>query len=243
MDGAVALAQVDDLPPAVPQDLDLDVARARDQLLDVQLRVAEGGLGFYRGGGEGFREGGGRVRNSHPPAAAARDGLYHYRVPDLVRDVQRVVFRFDGAVAARDEGDAGLGYYPAGRGLIAHVGYRFVRRADKRKVGGLACLGEVGVFREEAVAGVHGLGVRNFRGGDYARDVEVRLGGLRRADAIGLVGEADVEALRVGLAVYGHRLDAHLATGADDADGDFASVGYEYFVEQSRFTFIQITPA
>ena len=39
------------------------------------------------------------------------------------------------------------------------------------------------------------------------------------------VGEADVEALAVGGRVHGDGLDAELAAGADDADGDLAAVG------------------
>jgi hypothetical protein len=35
-----------------------------------------------------------------------------------------------------------------------------------------------------------------------------------------------VEALGVGLAIYGDGFYAGLAAGADDADGNFASVGY-----------------
>jgi hypothetical protein len=39
------------------------------------------------------------------------------------------------------------------------------------------------------------------------------------------VGEADVEALPVSRRVDGDGVDVELATGADDADGDLATVG------------------
>ena len=43
---AVALAEVDHVPPAVAEDLHLDVAGLLDELLDVDRAVAEGRLGL-----------------------------------------------------------------------------------------------------------------------------------------------------------------------------------------------------
>ena len=43
---AVALEQVDDVAVAVAEDLHLDVAGALDQLFEIDLVVAEGGLGL-----------------------------------------------------------------------------------------------------------------------------------------------------------------------------------------------------
>ena len=45
---ALALAQVNHVAVAVADQLDLDVARPLDQLLDVDLGVAEGALGLAR---------------------------------------------------------------------------------------------------------------------------------------------------------------------------------------------------
>ena len=45
---AFPLAQVDQVAVLVAQDLDLDVARILDQLLDIHLAAAEGALGFAR---------------------------------------------------------------------------------------------------------------------------------------------------------------------------------------------------
>src|SRR5262249_17767206 len=50
---ALALAQVDDVAVLVADDLDLDVTGALDELLDIKRAIAEGRLGFGRGGAEG----------------------------------------------------------------------------------------------------------------------------------------------------------------------------------------------
>ena len=46
LDRAVALAEVDHVAVLVAQDLDLDVARPLDELLEVDARVAERGRGL-----------------------------------------------------------------------------------------------------------------------------------------------------------------------------------------------------
>ena len=55
--------------------------------------------------------------------------------------------------------------------------------------------------------------------------VEVAVGGGRRADADGLVGEVEVGRAAVGLAVDGDDFDAQVVAGADDAQGDLAAIG------------------
>ena len=46
LDRAVALEQVDEVAVGVAQELDLDVPRPADQLLEIDLVLAEGGLGL-----------------------------------------------------------------------------------------------------------------------------------------------------------------------------------------------------
>ena len=53
----------------------------------------------------------------------------------------------------------------------------FRGRADELDVGGAADFGEVGVLAEEAVAGMDGVDVGDFSGGDDGGDVEIAVGG------------------------------------------------------------------
>ena len=82
-----------------------------------------------------------------------------------------------------------------------------------------------GVFREEAVAGMDGLHVGDLGGADDAADLEIALGGGGRADADGLVGQVEIGGAAVGLAEDGHDLDAQIAAGADDPQGDLTAIG------------------
>ena len=58
------------------------------------------------------------------------------------------------------------------------------------------------------------LGVGDLGGADDGRDIKVAVGGARRADAHGFVGQAHVFRVAVGLGVDRHGLDAERAAGA-----------------------------
>ena len=101
------------------------------------------------------------------------------------------------------------------------------RRADELDLAAAADLGEVGVLGEEAVAGMNRLHVGDLGGGDDARDVEIGLGRRGGADADRLVGQLQIRRVLVGGGIDDGRLDAQLAAGADDPQGDLAAVGDE----------------
>ena len=94
--------------------------------------------------------------------------------------------------------------------------------------------GEPRVLAEKSVAGVDGVDVGDFRRRDDA---------VHHADSSELLGPGpmqmassarlDVHGLVVGLGIDGDRLDAEFLAGADDAQGDFAAVGDEDFVEHA----------
>src|SRR5262249_61230524 len=69
---------------------------------------------------------------------------------------------------------------------------------------------------------------------DYSRNIQVALRQLRRADADRFVGKADGKRVAIGFTVYRHRADAQFLAGANDAKGDLATIGNEYFLEHAR---------
>jgi hypothetical protein len=78
-------------------------------------------------------------------------------------------------------------------------------------------LGEIGVFRQEAVAGMDRHRVGDFGGADDRRHVQVALGGGRRADADRFVGQADMLEVAIHRGMHGDGADAQLPAGAQDA--------------------------
>ena len=78
---------------------------------------------------------------------------------------------------------------------------------------------------------MHGVGAAAR---DHLQDAlgrEVALGGRAPAEGVGLVGETDVEGVRVELGVDRDRGDPELAAGPDHPHGDLAAVRDEHLVE------------
>jgi hypothetical protein len=107
------------LPCWSAEDLDLDVARLLDVLLEVDRRVLERllGLGARRvvAGDEARLV----VRDAHAAATAAGRGLDQHREADLARDRERVLFVLDRAVGTGHARHAGFLGQALGRDLVA----------------------------------------------------------------------------------------------------------------------------
>ena len=130
----------------------------------------------------------------------------------------------------------------AGHDFIAELFEDLDARADEVQSGLLAGAGEIGVLREEAVAGMDGIDFVLPRQSDDAGDVEIgadRLAGF--ADAIGFIGFEAMQGKAVFVRVNRHRADAQLRCGAENADGNLAAVGNEQLANwaQSRLWFLR----
>ncbi len=131
----------------------------------------------------------------------------------------------DGIVGAGDSGDIGAAGELAAGGFRAEGFHGFGGRADENEAGFFAGTGERGVFGEEAVAGMDGVAGGAAGNVDELVDAQIAFAGRRGADGISFVGETNVEGGAVGFAEHGDGADAEFATGAKDADGDFAAIG------------------
>ncbi len=96
---AVALEEMDDRAVLVGEDLHLDMAGALDQLLEIDLVAAEGGLGLAPRRVDVVEETGLVADHPHAAAAAAPRRLEHQRVADLGGELRH--FRQARAAAAR----------------------------------------------------------------------------------------------------------------------------------------------
>ena len=168
---------MDDRPVMVGQYLDLDVAGVLDVTLDVDPPVTERCFGFGRCRAEPLRQIGGFVDAHHAAAAAAGRRLEQHRVPDLVGDGERLVSAAHrvGACAGRH---AGRTRHPSRLDLVAAATDRVGRGPDKDQTVGLARLRQFGPFRQEPVAGMHGIAGCQQRTGHDLFDAQIA---LRRA--------------------------------------------------------------
>ena len=238
---AVAGGDDHDVSVLVGEDLGLDVAWVVEVALDEALAATEGGDGLAYGGVEQLGDLLERARDLEATTAATEgrldgdgEAVRAGEVDDLVGVLHRVGRALDlrGTGALRD----------VARGhLVAEVADGMRRRTDPGEAGVDDRLGEVGVLREEAIAGVHGVGTALARGVEQLVDHEVGLRGRRTAQGVGLVGDLDVQSVTVGIGVDRHGKDALVAAGARDSDGDLATVGDEDLRHGHRARLLQLS--
>ncbi len=170
----------------------------------------------------------GLVDHAHAAAAAAGRRLDDHRIADLFGHRQAPL-----PASSSTPGDPGSTGTPISRMKARARSLTPIRRITSGR-GPMNLMPEAsqtsreaGVLAQEAVAGVDGIDVGDFGGADDGGHVQIAARALGRADADGLVGEAHVGAVAVGLGIDGDGLDSQFLAGADDANGNFAPVGDE----------------
>jgi hypothetical protein len=84
---ALAFTEVDTMAMLVGEDLNLDVARTLDELLEIDLSGTKGTLGFAGGGGESSLQILRPMDGAHSFAASAGGGFEHDGITDAERNV------------------------------------------------------------------------------------------------------------------------------------------------------------
>ena len=240
---AVALVQVDHVAGRVGEHLHLDVAGVSDGLLDEDGRVTERGLRLAHARLDRRAQRPRLLDTAHAAAAAPRHRLHE----DGEGKGQRLLDERVNIGARRDAAQRGHAGRPGGGDrsrLVAGQGEHARVRADERDARVSARLGQGRVLRQEAVAGVDGIGARLDGGLDDQPGVEVgphRMPGL--ADLVRLVGLEPVLGIAVLVGEHRHRLGAELVGGAEGADRDLAAVGHQNLREHDRESPIGRGPA
>ena len=225
LDGAVTIAEGDDMTEVIRHDLDLDVARLLDIALDVHGIIPEGVCRLALCEAELKLEFILRCRDAHALAAAPGGGLDDHRIPDLTGELLSGLGIVDRLAGARNDRHAGIHHRLPGMGLVAHAVDDVRIRSDKGDAVFLTAAYELTVLRQEAIARVDRIGT----GVDGRRDelVHIQVVVFRRtlSDTDSLIRELRMQTVLVLLRVDRDTLDAHVPAGPDDADRDLASIG------------------
>lgn len=210
---AVSLAEMDRAAAAVAENLDLDVARLLQIFLQIDRSVAESGFRFVGGRRECEREVVGAARDLHAASAAASCRLHQHREADLLCDHHRLLGIGDGAVGSGNDGNAEPLCGLLGLDLVAHQADVLGLGADEIQIVLGKDFGEAGVFRQEAVAGMHRVRAGNLAGREQRRHIEIAVLRRRRTDADALVGQAHMHGIGIGGGMDRDRADAELLAG------------------------------
>ena len=104
----------------VSEHLELDVPGLGEIFFEIDSIVAEGGLGFEPGGGDGVGQRFGAPGHLHAAPAAAGRGLDDHRIADVAGHLQRLGFLGDCAFRAGHAGNAEALGGALGLDLVAH---------------------------------------------------------------------------------------------------------------------------
>ena len=115
----------------------------------------------------------------------------------------------------------------------AHHANHIGLRTNEAQPAGFAHFGEIGVLAQKAVAGMDGVGIRDFSRADHARNIQIAARAFCRPDADRFIGKAHVQTIAVGLGVNRNRADAQLPRGAYHAQRDLSAIGDKNFVEHA----------
>ena len=238
LDRALAFDERQHRSVLVAEQLHLDVPRPRQPSLDVDGGVAECRVRFRARGAHGAGEVRRIENRAHAFAAAARHGFDEQRIADASRE--RLEFGVGDVRPGPDRRCPGTTGTPARSAaaraavLLSHQPDGLGRRADERQAGIAHGAGEPLVFREEPVPRMHGVGARFRRGLDDPIDPKIAVARRAPADRVRLVGVPHVQRGPIALGVDGDRRNAHLAARTGNPDGDFAAVGDENLLHETR---------
>ena len=234
LDRALALPEMEQVPVGIAQDLDLDVPRVLDELLDEDPVVAETAPGFIATGGESLEGLLITSGNAQALSTAAGAGLDHHGITDVTRDPDRLVGRLDRFVPARNRADTGLCGKRLRGDLVAHRRDRAMLGPDEDEALLFDLLRESRVLGQESIAGVDGLRPGLLRCSDDPLAHQIGLATGSRPDGHGFIGKLHVPGVLVGRGVDRDRPDVQPACGRDDPTGDLATVRDQDLAEQAR---------
>ena len=233
LERAVAFEQVDDIAVGIAEHLYLDMAGRGDPLLQQHLVIGEAGLGLAPAAFQHRLEIRSRIDLAHALATATRDGLDQHGIADGVgfgfEPLDRLVF----PLVARRHRYTRRAHQLLGGILQTHrLDARWLGAdPDQPRIDHRLCKGSV--LGQETIARVDRVRAGLFRRGNDLFAHQVALGSWGGADMHCLVGGAHVQCARIGIRIDRDRGDTHVVRGADDAAGDFATIGDQELLDHA----------
>ena len=225
---------MDDVAVLVAQNLELDMPRLFQILLHIQTAVAKRLLALVAGNLEQGRQLMRVVRNAQATPSTPGGRLEQDRETDL--GSHRLEFTDIRNRSGRTGQDRNLGllHNPPGARFIPHEFDVAHPGTDEHQPGTLTGFGKIRIFRQEAIARMHGVGAKGQRRADNRRDIEIAAGRRGRSDTHALIGQTHVQGVLIDRRIHGNGRNIERATGPDDPNRNLAPVGNQDFSEHGH---------
>ncbi len=198
----------------------------RDELFQKDGRIAERGARFVLGLLEAAVEVGGLTHDAHAASTSAHGGFHDERKTDFAGRLAGLGGRAYGKLCPRQNGNAGRGGEPAGRGLITEQFEQLRRGTNKSNAGVLASAGQCGILGEKTISGMDGVDALLAGQSNNARDVQISFDRtFTGADQVGFVGFEAMQAEAVLQGINANGAEVEFIGGAENANRDFTAVG------------------
>ena len=172
------------------------------------------------------------VAAAHSTTATAGRRLQNHREAKGYRLLHGVLCIPQRLRAAGDDGNTTGDSDLLGAKLIAHLPQHLGGWPDEQDTVFLTGSGKVGILRQEAVSGMDGGNTTALGQSDDAGDVQIRpQRGLLLPHQIRLIRLGAEQRIGVLIGVDGHRVDAQIVAGTENADGNFATVGHQHLLD------------
>src|SRR6266851_8752601 len=185
LNGALALAEVNDVAVMIPEDLNLYVACRLKIFFNVDCGIGEGQLCLLLSSGKSGKQVVVIANYSHATASASSRCFDNHRISDAGGDASRLHFIFDHSIKPGGNGNTHRLHSSSRLRFVSHQLDRCGAWSYELDVAGFADLREVGVFRKETVPGMNCVYIGYFSRRYDRRNIQVTLRRLRRADADG----------------------------------------------------------
>ena len=220
---ALALTQVDDIAIGIADDLDLDVTSSINEWFDEDRAVAKRRGSLPRPGCDGVGEFVGTTNHTHAAATTTSRRFNKGRHRDTGGDL----YCASGSCHDLKQWcgwDVGLDGEPLCSDLVAKSPNLIRGRAHPDQSSRHNALSDVGILREESIAGVKSIAAMAQRYLDDLIGAQVRLCGRRAAQRNGNVDCVGMHCIGVWFGEHPNRRDAEPMRCARDAHHNFTAV-------------------
>ena len=200
------------------------MCRISVRIFQIHGAIAERNGGFARGFEKRLLDHRRIVDNPHSSPAAARRRLQQHGIADALGNRCRFRGRGHHAFGTGVVGTPASSASFLAVALSPHRAYRSAGRPHENEALRFDEIGEIGVLREKSITRMNRVHAQRRRRREYPPCVQVTLLRLGTANAHRTVRHANGERIPVGLGEDLNRFNAQLATCAQNANGDFATV-------------------
>ena len=226
---AITIADLANSPRVVGGDLDLDMARVRQQAFHKHVRDANGTLRFRTRPLVSLREFGGAADYPDPAAAAAGDSLDEHgcALRQGREEIPGLIDRYGFGSAHRDRDAKFLRQRPRPN-LVPEQFQARRRRPDEAEAFLGASPREGGTLAQETVARMHGIAAALPGHGQQPLGVKIRADTRPRQLSL-CISPADMQRIGIVLGIDRDGLDAEFARRQGDPHRDLAAVRNQQF--------------